>query len=380
MVQEDNLGSSSTGAVYKAMLMLAPPVQPRSGDTRPYGQVCAIKVMDKKHKNKDQLRAMSREVELLMYLRRKHHENIVRCVDIVNQRSPYVLIAFEYAELKSLKFFMTHFGKFVGEGIMASFLMDILSGLEFLHKNKIIHRDIKPGNVLVTAEGNAKLTDFGTAVWMGHKASMDGHAQICTARYSAPEVCEWRDPTPACDIWSVGCIATELVTRREPYINEHMDHRVISLIQKKHPEIPRRACDAFKDFMMQCFIRDPARRPSATTLKEHKFFVKRLGQWVVSAKRNIDEPRQKPKDIDEKDEKEEKGDSIRPITLSMLRELFEYDAEHTMSGLEALKIVKEKANLNMDRVQLLWALGKLFGSDKVISQSGNEYHIVTKSK
>eukprot|EP01084_Bolivina_argentea_P033987 62869_1 len=191
------IGKGAFGRVYKCI------------DTRTL-KVFAIKTITTRNMNTQQKKDVQSEVELLASL--PPHENIVRYIETV-QDNTYFCIVLEYVDLGSLQSFIRQFGTEVTEQNVASFVIQILSGLHFLHEQGIIHRDIKAANVLITNDGVAKLADFGVAIknkgdGAGGAASIMDEEVAGSPYWMAPEIIEMRGQlTPACDIWAVGATA-----------------------------------------------------------------------------------------------------------------------------------------------------------------------------
>ena len=92
----------------------------------------------------------------------------------------------------------------------------ILAGLEYLHFNSVIHRDIKAANVLVDRNGVCKLADFGTAKKV-HELNSQKNSMTGTVNWMAPEVIKQEKYGRAADIWSVGCTVYEMITGQPPW-------------------------------------------------------------------------------------------------------------------------------------------------------------------
>ena len=146
----------------------------------------------------------------------------------------------------------------------------MLKGLDFLHKEGIIHRDIKGANLLVTKKGVLKLADFGLAVRLeecNKNASVAG-----TPFWMAPEVIEGQDKvSSACDIWSLGCTILEMLTGKPPYSDFEGIGAMYRMTIDAHPPLPDNLSPDLKAFLLRCFIKDPVNRPSAETLMEDKW-------------------------------------------------------------------------------------------------------------
>lgn len=129
----------------------------------------------------------------------------------------------------------------------------MLSGLEFLHRNDIIHRDIKGGNILATKDGQVKLADFGVATMLNKELnnSNKNMSFAGTPYWMAPEIIlqNYR-ATCACDIWSLGCLVIELLTKRPPYYEMEPCPAMIKIANEDTPmPIPPDISEEAKDFL-----------------------------------------------------------------------------------------------------------------------------------
>ena len=154
---------------------------------------------------------------------------------------------------------------------------EILEGLSFLHKNRVIHRDLKAGNVLLTTDAEVKLADFGVSAKNKHTLQKRD-SFIGTPYWMAPEVvqCETFRDNPydyKADIWSLGITLIEFA-QQEPPNHEMTPMRVLLKIQKSDPprlEVPSKWSKDFNHFLSQCLIKDPLQRPTADSLLNHPF-------------------------------------------------------------------------------------------------------------
>eukprot|EP01134_Creolimax_fragrantissima_P000257 CFRG0257T1 len=154
----------------------------------------------------------------------------------------------------------------------------VLQGLQYMHENKMVHRDIKAGNVLLTNSGEVKLADFGVSA-MNIKTNQARDTFIGTPYWMAPEViaCETSKEDPyndRCDIWSLGITAIEFAQMNPPYHDLH-PMRVLFRIPKSLPprlSEPENWSHNFNNFIEQCLTKDAHHRPSAKELLKHPFF------------------------------------------------------------------------------------------------------------
>lgn len=208
-------------------------------------------------------RDMHREVATMESLRECEHPNIVRYIEHFE-----LCIVLEYAGLGSLSAFMKMVGP-LSESNVGSFTLGILHGLTFLHAQGIIHRDIKPDNVLITSECVVKIADFGIAIKQGSKEAKAETRNQSRAQGSflAPESCA-PELTTAFDIWSVGRTAIELFTGKK----SHSTWGIWSGLQLPEGDDEGGASSYFQKFLHKCFVKNPEKRPKASALIEDEWF------------------------------------------------------------------------------------------------------------
>ena len=233
------------------------------------GSMVAIKGIPLKNVDAGSCLGIHKEVALLSRLR---HENIVELMSACVEGN-FLMIVMEAVGGGSLHYHMCQYGK-LHERWVKRYLRDILAGLRYLHSNGIMHRDIKPHNVLLTSDGRCKLADFGSAGFVGQANTVKPGELAGTILYMAPEACLGLPHTHS-DIWSVGILTAQLLTGQVPWHPQDaaIPHSILNRLGKDPDfgpaldEVPQSALS----FVKACLTVDPNARPSADELLKHGY-------------------------------------------------------------------------------------------------------------
>ncbi|KAI0060757.1 hypothetical protein BV25DRAFT_1806793 [Artomyces pyxidatus] len=253
------IGRGQFGAVYRALNLNT-------------GQMVAVKRIGLDGLKEEEVTQLMKEVDLVKSL---SHPSIVKYEGMARDENT-LSIVLEYAENGSLGQTLKAFGK-LNERLVASYVVKILEGLDYLHQSDVVHCDLKAANILTTKNGNVKLSDFGVSL---NLRAMEREIKDVagTPNWMAPEVIELKGASTKSDIWSLACTVVELLTGRPPYGDIANSMTVMfRIVEDEMPPLPEGCSEPLIDFLKQCFNKDPALRPSAELLFEHEWLKKHWG-------------------------------------------------------------------------------------------------------
>ncbi|KAJ8403116.1 hypothetical protein AAFF_G00360320 [Aldrovandia affinis] len=198
------IGEGAYGKVYKAR------------DLKNGGRFVALKRVRVQTEEEGMPLSTIREVAVLRQLESFEHPNVVRLFDVCTvsrtDRETKLTLVFEHVDQD----LTTYLEKAPEPGVPPETIKDmmyqLLKGLDFLHSHRVVHRDLKPQNILVTSGGQIKLADFGLARIYSFQMALT--SVVVTLWYRAPEVLLQSSYATPVDLWSVGCIFAEMFRRR----------------------------------------------------------------------------------------------------------------------------------------------------------------------
>lgn len=219
------IGEGSFGRVYK-------------GRKKYSAQVVALKFIPKLGRSEKELRNLQREIEIMRGL---WHPNIVHMLDSFETDKEVVVVT-DYAEGELFQI-LEDDGKLPEDQVQA-IAAQLVSALYYLHSHRILHRDMKPQNILLAKGGGIKLCDFGFA------RAMSTNTMVLTSikgtpLYMSPELVEERPYDHTADLWSVGCILYELAVGTPPFYTTSI-FQLVSLILKDPVRWPSTISSCFK--------------------------------------------------------------------------------------------------------------------------------------
>ena len=239
-----------------------------------------VKIINLGKKEKDN---SFNEVRILASL---NHKNIIGYKEaFYDEKSSTLNIVMEYADdgdlSSKIKKMLKKKCQFE-ENTIWSILIQILEGLNYLHKSRIIHRDLKSANIFLTQKGIVKIGDLNVSIIAKKNLAV---TQTGTPYYAAPEVWENETYNNKCDIWSVGCIAYEMATLHVPFRGTSIHQLYKNIMKGKYAE-PNLYSNDLKNIIKLILCLDPLKRPSANDLLNNEIIKKKIKEIGIINDKN----------------------------------------------------------------------------------------------
>ena len=223
---------------------------------------------------KKELENSFNEVRLLASL---NHKNVIGYREaFYDQKSKTLNIVMEYADdgdlSSKIKDMLKKHLQFE-ENTIWSILIQILEGLNYLHKSSVIHRDLKSANIFLTKKGIVKIGDLNVSIIAKKQLAV---TQTGTPYYAAPEIWDNETYNNKCDIWSVGCIIYEMASLHVPFRGTSIQQLYRNIIKGKYQEIPNIYSNNLKNIIKMILTLNPLKRPSAQDLLDNEIIVNKI--------------------------------------------------------------------------------------------------------
>lgn len=243
----EKIGEGGMGVVYRARYVVN-------------DKHFAVKLLPNDVTDETILARFQRELDILKKLK---HTNIVRCFggECKNKRQFY---AMELVDGGTLEQMLASKGKLAWE-LVVEYGLQMCAALAYSHEHGIVHRDVKPGNFLLTNTGKLKLSDFGLAsVVAARRITAEGRT-MGTYQYMAPEQIRGKEITPQTDLYALGCVFFELLTGRPPFVGQTAAEILHQHIKEPAPRVGQFAPDCpagLEQLVFDLLQKDPSARPA----------------------------------------------------------------------------------------------------------------------
>ncbi|KAF9373448.1 hypothetical protein CPB97_000536 [Podila verticillata] len=269
------IGYGSSAVVYNAYY-------------KPLNKRVAIKVIDLDMFERNQIDELRRETQVMALCK---HANVLRVNGAFVTDSKLYIVTPYLSAGSCLDIMKTAYPDGFDEISIATILKQALQGLDYLHRNGHIHRDVKAGNLLMDDDGSVLLADFGVSSSLMENGDRRGMRKtfVGTPCWMAPEVMEQAGYDYKADIWSFGITAIELATGHAPFAKYPPIKVLMLTLSNDPPTLDRestkhRYSKLLKEMIDCCLQKDPTRRPSAEKLLNHSFFKQaKKKSYLVSA-------------------------------------------------------------------------------------------------
>ncbi|RQO88547.1 hypothetical protein POPTR_003G186700v4 [Populus trichocarpa] len=268
----EEIGQGATASVHRALCV-------------PFNEIVAIKILDFERDNAD-LRTISREVQTMILV---DHPNVLKShCSFVSDHNLWVVMPYMSGG-SCLHILKAAYPDGFEELVIATILREVLKGIDYLHHQGYIHRDVKAGNILVDGRGAVKLGDFGVSACLFDSGDRQRtrNTFVGTPCWMAPEVMEQLNGYDfKADIWSFGITALELAHGHAPFSKYPPMKVLLMTLQNAPPgldlERDKKFSKSFKQMIASCLVKDPSKRPSANKLLKHSFFKQaRSNDYIV---------------------------------------------------------------------------------------------------
>ena len=259
------LGQGSFGSAYKVL-------------NEENNDIYVVKKILLKGAKKEEINEIKNEAKILSSIK---SENIVKYIDSFEDKESFNIVM-EYCDGLDLRKYIEDHKKsndYIEKDIILHFISEMCNAIEEIHKNKLIHRDLKPDNIFLTGDLKVKIGDFGIAKQLNN-VNAYAKTQAGTILYMAPEIINGQKYNNKVDIWSLGCIIHELCTLNFCFNNNSINGLISQITQSKHQKIDQKLYGAdFQNLIDSMLNTDYKKRPRIEDIK--KQINSKMGELMI---------------------------------------------------------------------------------------------------
>ncbi|KAL4369160.1 hypothetical protein GQ457_05G009990 [Hibiscus cannabinus] len=239
------------------------------------GHKVAIKILNRrKIKNMEMEEKVRREIKILRLFM---HPHIIRLYEVIETATD-IFVVMEYVKSGELFDYIVEKGR-LQEDEARNFFQQIISGVEYCHRNMVVHRDLKPENLLLDSKCNVKIADFGLSNIM-----RDGHflkTSCGSPNYAAPEVISGKlYAGPEVDVWSCGVILYALLCGTLPFDDENIPN-LFKKIKGGIYTLPSHLSPGARDLIPRMLVVEPMKRMTIPEIRQHPWFQAHLPRYLA---------------------------------------------------------------------------------------------------
>ncbi|CAG7895501.1 unnamed protein product [Brassica rapa] len=312
------------------------------------GHKVAIKILNRrKIKNMEMEEKVRREIKILRLFM---HHHIIRQYEVIETPSD-IYVVMEYVKSGELFDYIVEKGRLQEEEARNFFQQQIISGVEYCHRNMVVHRDLKPENLLLDSRCNIKIADFGLSNVM-----RDGHflkTSCGSPNYAAPEVISGKlYAGPEVDVWSCGVILYALLCGTLPFDDENIPN-LFKKIKGGIYTLPSHLSPDARDLIPRMLVVDPVKRITIPEIRQHRWFQTHLPRYLAVA----------PPDTLEQAKK------VGFVTMWNIKRFTCSDSKQISLILWQIneEIVQEVVNMGFDRNQVMESLRNRVQNDATVT-------------
>ena len=221
-------------------------------------------------------------------LRNLKHANIVTYHESFLEEG-YLIIIMEYCEEGDIFYHIQQQKKqnqYFPEKVVLNWFLQAVMAVEYIHRNQVLHRDLKTSNIFLTSCGSIKIGDFGIAkvLTATHQIS---NTLVGTPNYLSPELCDSKPYTYKADMWALGCILYELLTLKVPFQSNNLMELIVKISKDDVEPIPKQYSNDIKRLVRSLLSKEEKKRPSCQEILAKPMFIRVMQDFITGGAKEL---------------------------------------------------------------------------------------------